>query len=406
MKMKSIVIVIFSSLIISCDPNVKEILHKSFIKCQFIQNGYYEMTRYSDSTIDKNTPYETYTCYFEKIKNDSLFSSAFHLSHFSKGQNKMEVIYTGEDFVKIDKIDSTATIMSKAKWAKDIKASKFKYPLFSPFVNHSSSPLPNDSDFNDKKYKFKFIGEEEINNNICYHIQGNETPKDEENSPIKTIKIEYHFWISKSELIPIQYSLDVVGVMNRMNNDTIFQYTKDVLTKYELNNLKDKSILTLQSVPNNFKINDYTPDNEFVPLLPIGTTAPNWQLVSITNEKIRLTDLMGKYVLIDFFHKGCHPCIESMPALQRLHIKFKNKDLQVIGIDPLDQNESDLANFLSKRGVSYTVLLGNENLARSYKVKNYPTIYLLDKNNKIIFADYGYHKNLENIVEEIILKNN
>ena len=95
-----------------------------------------------------------------------------------------------------------------------------------------------------------------------------------------------------------------------------------------------------------------------------------------------------------------------MPALQRLHIKFKNKDLQVIGIDPLDQNESDLANFLSKRGVSYTVLLGNENLARSYKVKNYPTIYILDKNNKIIFADYGYRKNLENIVEEIILKNN
>ena len=307
--MKSIVIVIFSSLIISCDPNVKEILHKSFIKCQSIQNGYYEMTRYSDSTIDKNTPYETYTCYFEKIKNDSLFSSAFHLSHFSKGQNKMEVIYTGEDFVKIDKIDSTATIMSKAKWAKDIKASKFKYPLFSPFVNNSSSPLPKDSDFNDKKYKFKLIGEEEINNNICYHIQENETPKDEENSPIKTIKIEYHFWISKSELVPIQYSLDVVGVMNRMNNDTIFQYTKDVLKKYEINNLKDKSILTLQSVPNNFKINDYTPDNEFVPLLPIGTTAPNWQLISITNEKIKLTDLMGKYVLIDFFHKGCHPCI-------------------------------------------------------------------------------------------------
>ncbi|MBK7231727.1 MAG: redoxin domain-containing protein [Saprospiraceae bacterium] len=390
------------SLFISCKPDVKEILQKSFKKCQSIQNGYYEMTRYTTKLeVDKDTPESKYTCYFDKSKNDSIYSSAFHLKHYKNGKCKSEIIYTGEEFVIADVSDSTATIMSSSIWAMEIKVNKFKYPLYSPFHSQVSSPLPQDIDFNDGKHFYKFIGEETINNILCYHIQSNETPVDEKDSPIKTIKLENNFWISKSDFIPIQYSLDVIGVSN---SDTIFQYSKDVLTKYEINNLNDRSILTLQSIPANYKIIDFEPDNEFVTLLSIGSFAPNWQLTSLTNEKINLTDLKGKYVLVYFFFKGCYPCIMSMPALQALHDKFNNKGLKIIGIDPLDENERDIADFIAKRGVNYTILVGDEKLAKEYHVKNYPTIYLLDKNGKIIYAEYGYRENLQNIIEEIILK--
>ena len=392
-------------LIISCKPDVQEILIKSYNKCQSIENGYYEMTRYNTLTIVKDTPGDTYSCYFKKLINDSIYSSAFHLKHFSKGQFKSEVIYTGEEFVRVEANDSTAKIISKAKSAKDIRDNVFRYPFYSPLFNRSSSPLPQESHFLDGKHFFKFIGEENINKNNCYHIQGIETPEDEKTSPIKTIKIEYHFWISKSDLIPIQYSLDVAGVMNREKSDTVFQYTKDVITKYELNNLNDKSILTLQSIPTNFKIKEYIPENEYFSLLSIGTIAPNWQLVSLTNDKISLTDLKGKFVLIDFFHKGCFPCIKSIPSLQALQNRFNNQELQIIGIDPLDENESELADFLAKKGVTYTVLQGNEDVVKEYHVKNYPTMYLLDKKGKIIFADYGYKSNFENMIEKIIHTN-
>lgn len=403
MKIKLIISVLLSSLLNSCEPNVKEILQKSFKKCQTIQNGYYEMTRYTSLTNQNDTPEDIYVCYFDKLKNDSLFSSAFHLKHYKKGKHKRDVIYTGEDFIITNENDSSAKIMSKAKWFNEIKASAIKYPLFSPLVSRNSSPLPQDLDLEDRKHFFNFIGEENINNTICYHIQGNETPIDEKDSPISTLKLESHFWISKSELIPIQYSFEVVGVMKNRTADTIYQYTRDVLSKYEINNLKDKSILTFQSIPSNYEIKDYVSDTEIVPMLQIGTKAPDWTLVSLNNEIIKLNDIKGKYILIDFFYKGCYPCIQSIPAIQSLHDKYKNKDLIVIGIDPVDDNVSDLSDFLIKKGVTYTILLGNEEITKKYHVKNYPSMYLLDKNGKIIFTKYGYRKDFEKLIENIIL---
>lgn len=73
--------------------------------------------------------------------------------------------------------------------------------------------------------------------------------------------------------------------------------------------------------------------------------------------------------LFIFFFKGCYPCIMSMPALQALHDKFNNKGLKIIGIDPLDENERDIADFIAKRGVNYTILVGDEKLAKEYHVK-------------------------------------
>lgn len=50
---------------ISCGPDVREILIKSYNKCQSIENGYYEMTRFNTLSNDKDTPGDTYSCYFK-----------------------------------------------------------------------------------------------------------------------------------------------------------------------------------------------------------------------------------------------------------------------------------------------------------------------------------------------------
>ena len=61
MKINSfITAIIFSSLLISCGPDVKEILKKSYDKCQSIQNGYYEMTRFIKLADGKETATNSY----------------------------------------------------------------------------------------------------------------------------------------------------------------------------------------------------------------------------------------------------------------------------------------------------------------------------------------------------------
>jgi thiol-disulfide isomerase/thioredoxin len=401
MKFKIFITGMLAVSLSSFGQDAKDILKKTYDKCQSIQNGYYEMSRYMKFMSGKDTSKSSFNCYFKKLKDDSLYSSAFHYKQFWEDEYTSDVLYTGNDFVTTYSKDSTGRIMSKEKWAKEIKSYSHNYTLYSPITNRQSKPLPHDSDFIDNSHIFKFIGEENLINVPCYHIQVNEVPENESTGPMEALRIEFHYWITKSDYVPIQFSTAYDMVMN---NDTMYQYERDVLNKYEINNLKDENILTLNSIPAYYKMKDFVPYNGPA-LLPKDTIAPNWELLSLTDEKISLNDLKGQLVLIDFFYMSCYPCMKALPALKSLNEKYKDKGLRIIGIDPYDKKEDDITTFLSKRGVTYTVLLGGKDAAKDYHVSGYPTMYLIDKTGKIIFIQQGYGETVEKILDDIIAKN-
>jgi len=388
----------------SCNkiPSPEEILKTSFDKCQIIENGYYEMEHYMKYMSNKDTTLQIYKCYFNKLKDDSIYSTAFHYQMFSENEYKRDILYTGDDFVNYSKNDSTGSIMSKKLWAKDIKSYSHNYTFYSPLVNRESYPLPKDSLFLDKKHVFEFLGEDTINNIPCYHIKMNIIPENDSTEMIKTVRAENNYWINKQDYIPIQYTIayDLV-----MNNDTMYQFKKNVLTKYELNNLKSETQLELSSIPSYINLKDYKPYKS-PELLPKDTIAPNWSLISLKDKTVNLSDYKGELVLVDFFYKSCYPCMLALPALQNLHEKYNNKGLKVIGIDPYDtKDKDDIDDFLAKRGVTYTVLLGGKDVAKEYHVSGYPTMYLIDKNGKIILSQVGYGEGVEEELEKIIKEN-
>lgn len=379
-----------------------EILKKSFEKSQSIKNGYYEMEHYMKYISSKDTSLHLFNCYFNKLENDSIYSSAFHYEMFSRGEYKRDVLYTGDDFVTFSENDSTGSIMSKNLWAKEIKSYSHNYTFYSPLTNRESYPLPKDSAFFDKKNIFEYLGEETINNIPCYHIRKSIIPENDSIEMMKTLRTEINYWVNKYDYIPIQYSTAIDLVMN---NDTMYQFEKKVLTKYELNNLKDETQLKLSSIPSFINIKDYKPYKR-TKLLQKDTIAPNWSLISLKDKTVSLSDYKGELVLIDFFYKSCYPCMLALPALQNLHKKYNSKGLKVIGIDPYDTKEKDdIDNFLAKRGVTYTVLLGGKEVAKEYHVSGYPSIYLIDKNGKIIFTQVGYREGTEVEIEKIIIEN-
>ncbi|MDP1727612.1 MAG: TlpA disulfide reductase family protein [Bacteroidota bacterium] len=402
MKRNLLISVLVLFALVSTAQDAKVILQKSYDKCQSVQNGYYEMTKYMKFMSNIKDTFETsFNCYFKKLKDDSIYSSAFHYKAFYKGEYTNDVMYTGDDFVRIMPKDSSAMIMAKSQWAKEIESYKHNYTFYVPLTNQKSSVLKHDSDFVDTNQIFRYIGEEKVNGFSSYHIRVNINPENDSTEMMKNLRIEFNYWINKDDFIPVQYTIEYDILMN---NDSMYQYEKYVLHKYEINNLKDEKILTLKSIPDFYKTKDYVPYKSPDPL-PKDTIAPGWELFSLTDEKISLNDLKGQLVLIDFFYKSCYPCMQALPALQALHDKYKSKGLRVIGIDPYDKKESGIAAFLGKRGVTYTVLLGGKDAAKDYRVSGYPTMYLIDRKGKIIFIQVGYGKGVEDTLEEIIKKN-
>lgn len=378
--------------------DARAILTKSRQKCQSIQNGYYEMTKTMRAMASNDTTTTSFTCHFRKLADDTIRSSAFHSKMFWKGEHMSDMLYTGDDYVMVNVKDSVATIMAKSLWAKEIKSSAYSDDLYAPLTSEDGWPLPTDSQLIDSTRTFKFIGVETVGNASCYHIQENLTTKYDSTAMANDLRIEFHFWIDRDNYIPIQFSAndDVV-----MNNDTMYQYEFFRIGKYELDDMKDTNVLSLKSVPAYMKLKTYARSD---PNPIADTSAPNWDLYSLSDEKVSLENMRGHLVLVDFFYKSCYPCMLALPAMQALHEKFKDRGLIVVGIDPYDKKK-DIASFLSKRGITYTVLLGGRSAAKAYRVTAYPAIFLIDRQGRIIHTDSGYSREMGSELEALIIRN-
>lgn len=381
--------------------DAQDILKRSFYKCQSVKSGSYDMTKWMKYMSGPDTSKSSFTCTFKKLEDDTLFSSAFHYQRFWKDEYTGDVLYTGDDLVTTNIKDSTATVMSKSLWASEIKSIRHNYTFYSPLTNKGSAPLLHDSEFVSPRKSFQFIGEEKVGRYSCYHVQVNSIPDQDSTEMMNPIGVEYHYWINKEDYIPVQYSAAIDLVMN---HDTMHQYTRFTLNKYAIDTLSDENYLTINSIPSGYKIKDYVPYNR-PELLKKDSIAPLWELPSLTDETVSLNSLKGKLVLIDFFYKSCYPCMQALPALQALHMKYKDHGLIIVGIDPYDNKEDDIAAFLAKRGVTYTVLLEGKEVVKEYRVSAYPTIYLIDKNGNILFIQEGYGKGTEEALEEVIREN-
>jgi len=405
-----IIMVSLLPLLVSCKPNPEKILKKAFDKCQSIENGYYEMYYSKKFMSGNDTSTENYKCNFRRLADDTIYYYAFKNEHINKktGKNGFTYLYTGSELVHFPGMDNSAEIMPVALFADVLKKPNYRPPFYEPFLSVKRIPLPNDSDIFDRKNKIIYIGEEKVNEFTCYHIKFLYEPEEiylgnMKTNMMKMICNQVELWINKKDFIPVQYTIRYDFVMA---NDTMSQFEKYVLKEYILNNLINDTLFTLSQIPSGLKLkNKELKEHKHRPLLENGTLAKEWTLLSPEGKPVSLSDFKGKLLLIDFFYKGCYPCMLALPVMERLHKKYRNKGLNVIGIDPHDTKEDGIVNFLAKRGVTYPVLLGGDATAKEYNVSGYPTFYLIGKDGKIIYSFSGYGEALEADLEKIIEKN-
>jgi cytochrome c biogenesis protein CcmG, thiol:disulfide interchange protein DsbE len=116
-----------------------------------------------------------------------------------------------------------------------------------------------------------------------------------------------------------------------------------------------------------------------VPAPQAGFLAPDFTLQTIDGRAVKLSDLRGQVVIVNFWASWCPPCKAEMPAIQHVYDAYRNQGLVVLAVNAT--NQDTLANaqaFLSENNLTFPVPLDvNGETTRLYKINSFPTTFFI-----------------------------
>jgi thiol-disulfide isomerase/thioredoxin len=211
-------------------------------------------------------------------------------------------------------------------------------------------------------------------------------------SPIQLQRdITYRITIDRATMLPTK-----VRQTNSANTD--FMDTQ--FSSLNLNPAKPAPSSWLYTSYPDYKL--VFPANAPTPLA-VGSTAPSWTLPLLDNasETISLNDVLKqpntKLVLIEFWITYCGHSIDAVLTLNSIARRYKDS-LKVVAINP-DDSAPTMKLFQKNFAPHYPLLAEGTKAAQQYGVSAYPTVFLVNREGKIIYAGDADQTNLQNAIK-------
>lgn len=116
--------------------------------------------------------------------------------------------------------------------------------------------------------------------------------------------------------------------------------------------------------------------------IEIGKSAPDFTLTKLDGTNVKLSDLKGKKVILNFWATWCGPCQQEMPDMEAFYKEHKeNVEILAVNYTPSEKGggEEKVSNFAKEKGITFPILLDkNIDVTTAYKVITIPTSYFID----------------------------
>lgn len=116
-----------------------------------------------------------------------------------------------------------------------------------------------------------------------------------------------------------------------------------------------------------------------------GRAAPDFVLNTPDGRPVRLSDLRGQVVLVNFWATWCGPCRQEVPELVRAYVEQKDKGLTVVAVD-LQEADGQVRDFAEEFGMTFPVVVDRTGeVAGAYRVNGagLPTTIFVDRDGVI-----------------------
>jgi len=144
---------------------------------------------------------------------------------------------------------------------------------------------------------------------------------------------------------------------------------------------------------------------------PFSDKAPELKGIThwINSKPLKIEELRGKVVLVDFWDYTCVNCIRTLPYIQKWHEKYADKGLVIIAVHApefeFEKAPENVKKAAKKFGLTYPIALDNDFATwRAFHNNYWPAKYMIDKEGKLVYHHYGegHYEQTEKKIQELL----
>src|SRR5499427_524482 len=138
----------------------------------------------------------------------------------------------------------------------------------------------------------------------------------------------------------------------------------------------------------------------FAALPKVGAAAPDFAAKSDSGRNVRLSELRGQVVLVNFWATWCSPCRQELPLLNKIYTQYRNAGFMLLAVN-VDDNRKDADAMLKRLALRFPTLFdGSKNVAKLYGVDTMPATLVIDRDGRVRYVHRGYYEGYERKYEQ------